>query len=125
MEGTNRVGERVTYVSDGERLVGTIVPTEPGYPPDEFRVRWDNGNFGAMPAHRGGELVPLAVFGVELLADELNQFAMAVEKYARGEQALLARLTLSAEVRQRRELMGDLFDASRRMRERIAGLIPE
>lgn len=58
--------------------------------------------------------------GVELLADEINQFAMAVEEFAyRSQVSANARLADSE-----RERYRILFTAARTMRQRIAELIP-
>lgn len=57
--------------------------------------------------------------GVSLLADELNQFAMQVENYARREaESADARFSWKEA---KRALL--LFDAARRLRERIGELI--
>lgn len=150
----SRVGERVTYTPDeGAMLVGTIVPTEEGHPVGEIHVRWDNGNLGAFMAHMGDQLVPLELAAarladeaeagydvsrlgdprdpaglkrhvreretVGLLADELNQFAMQVEAFASSRRS-----EFDSHDPQREAYTG-LFNAARRMREKIVGLIPE
>lgn len=57
---------------------------------------------------------------VQLLADELNQFAMRVETYARrSQQSAEARISPKEAERERL-----LFDAARHLREQIAELIP-
>lgn len=66
-------------------------------------------------------ITPEPLTGVELLADELNQFAMVVEDYAyRNEVSANARIAPKEAARHR-----GLFVAARRLRERIAPLIPE